>query len=430
MTITGQITQQAKTFSVEVNIAKQELDTKLDAYWNEVKDILPDHLTKAAQKGGFRKVTRNRIIKVAGGKSKFFAPVLYEIVEEYLNTQDRQALALETIQLDEDKSGNAFVSGLVYLEPAITWKKRPGIDEPLKIQMYKEPPDLVQKLVEEELRKKQNESTVLAPLPEDTVVVEGHVIVLDCTSSIVAEDGTLTKWESGTFHHNKWLVSSTDIKQPEIFQALLGMKANERKTITSLLGERFGKDAGLNVKIELSLLQVYERRMPAIDDDLAKTNGHTDIVIYRQTLETGFKKKIIETREKIKNMNILSALANPEIVDVEPIPFPWMQQKANSLYMEGRSYTKTEEEFISRFIGASTINGTPVTDKNTVMHYLAEKVAQDLIQNLVLRSWGKQKGIEGDTTLKNMDKYVEVVKGALDQVVIIEEAEVPNTLKE
>ncbi len=426
MTLTGEIRQQASTFTVGINIPKQDLNAKLDKYWEEVKDILPSHIIKAAQKGGFRKVTRNRAVKVAGGKSEFFAPVLCEIVEEYLSTQDRQALAFDTVRLDEDPAtSSALVTGLVYLEPAITWKKKPGIDEPLKIQIFKEPPDLVAKLVEQELQKKQTESVVLAPLPDGSPIVENLVTILDCNSAVIAEDGSLTSWAPGTFHHNKWLVSSTDIKQPEIFQALIGMKATDRKSIDVVLNDRFGTDAGLKVRIDLHILQVFNRTIPAIDDDLAKTNGHDTIAIYRQALESAFKKKVVEQRERVRNMNILSALANPDIVEVEPIPFQWMQQKANSLYMEGRSYVKTEADFVSRFNGQQTMNGTPVTDKGSLMLFLAEQSAQNLIQNLVLRSWGKQKGVEGDTTLKNIDKYVESVRGTLDQVVVVEETEGP-----
>jgi hypothetical protein len=124
----------------------------------------------------------------------------------------------------------------------------------------------------------------------------------------------------------------------------------------------------------------------------------------------------------------MSTLVNTKVVDMDPVPFEWMVQKGNQLYMEARSYARDEEDLISRFNGHTCMNGAPVNNKGSLIQFFAEKAAQDLITNLVLRSWGKKKGVPGDHKLENMANYVVDVKAELDRVAIVEEVDI-NTLK-
>lgn len=428
MTMTGRVTQQASTYMVDIAVPKDELITMFDKYWNEVKDVLPAHLIKLAQKGGYRKITRDRVVKGAGGPAQFYSPVLMNVVEEYLNTQERQALSFNSVDMENDEvSGTITINSSVFLEPEITWKKKPGIDEPLTIKVLKDPPNYLEMLVDDELKKKQGKSVVLEPLPVGTKVEYGHVVVLDATSAIIKDDGTFERWAPGCLSMNKWLVDKATLKTPELAEALVGTIADDVRTIDIVLNDKFDTDVGKKVRVVLKTLQVYNRVVPAIDDDLAKTNGYDSLVIWTQALTTGNKKKILEGKDAQKRHLVLSTIVNPEVVSVGPLPIEWLRRKGQEVYMEARARVKTEEELVTHFVGKECMNGTPVTNKQTITQFFAEKSAQQLVNDLVVRSWGVLKGVAGDRTLTAMTQYVEAVMGELLQTVVVEEGtEIPT----
>ncbi len=427
MTISGVVNQQASAFSVSLTVDKAEIKARFDKYWNEVKDILPQNLVQSALKGGFRKVTRQRIVKVAGGRGAFYAPALGDLITDYLDTQDRQALAINGVDMVEDeKSETVNVTASVYLEPMITWKKKLGIDEPLKVKMYKEPENLVEMLVEQELKNKQGQSVVLEPLGDEVKIETGNVAILDGQSDEVKEDGTLVKWEPGCFTMNKWLIDESTVKSPEIVQVLIGAAKGEVRAIEFVLNDKFGPDVGKKIRATLKVQGVFKCNMPAIDDDLAKTNGYDSLSIYKQALTSGITKQLIKEREMLQKQSIIATLANEEVVAVEPLPIEWLRAKGQERYYEGRKAVKTEEELVAQFNGTKLFNGTPVTDRGTVIRFLAERAAKELIEDLIIRSWGKLKGVAGNSTLKNLGNYNEAVSAEILKVVVFEEVEVPK----
>lgn len=112
--IKGNINKQVSSYSVELVIPKDDLDKKFDEYWNEVKDVIPISLNNASKKGGFRKPIKTRIIQAAGGKSGFFKPVLMDVVKQYLDTQDRQSIALIDTKILSEQD-EYIVNASVYL---------------------------------------------------------------------------------------------------------------------------------------------------------------------------------------------------------------------------------------------------------------------------------------------------------------------------
>lgn len=414
MATLNKIVPMASSHTVTVSVDKVELQAKFDQYWDTVKDALPADLVKASKKGGYRKVTRDRVVVAAGGVSRFYEPVLMAIIEDVMNTQERQTLVVGRCDLI-DTHGELVVTGIIYLEPTVTWKKKPGIDEPLFVAEPEDRPEMVDELMAAELERKQHESSILVPLLDGQPVADGNVVVLHCNSALVGDDGKLVKWEDGTFTNQKWSVTTDFIRQRELYDAIVGMVPPENKTVELVVGT-YSPFAGKKVRASITVQQAFAKTTPKIDDDLAKTFGFDSLDIMKQSLRLNFTKKAVESKETFRINSIMSSLLTPDVVDVSPVPLDWMIHKGRTLYNEGRGYTKTDEELISRFAGAVCVDGTKVIDKATLIHFMAERAAQNLIADLVLRSWGKMKGVPGDTTLKNIAAYVQDVKAELSKV--------------
>jgi len=412
------ITQQARSHVVNITTPKSELDIKFDEYWNKVKDNLPQNLIKAAKKGGFRKIVRERVIHAAGGRNKFYEPVLMQHMEEFLETQERQALVIETVSLTSLET-EYEVGALVYLEPEVRWTSKPGIDGPLNITTPAEPANLLEDLIQAELVKKQSELVNI--LPTDSKITEpGHVVEVSCKSYIVNNPGTpeetLTVWEPGTVVNAKWEVNQTSIIQLELYQALVGVSPPATVCVDMVLNEKFGQDAGKNIRAIVNVQQMFNKTTPEINDEMAKAAGHDSLELYKQALSINLTKKVIEARAQYKENGIINALS--QVATIEQIPMQWTVQKGEALYQEGLQHAKTEQNLLAQFVNAKCLNGTPVTNKNNLLVFLCEQAAQNLVLDLVLRDWGKLAGVEGNKTLRLMSQYVQSVKAKLNEIAV------------
>jgi FKBP-type peptidyl-prolyl cis-trans isomerase (trigger factor) len=424
MTQMKSITQQARSHVVNITTLKSELDIKFDEYWDKVKDNLPQNLIKAAKKGGFRKIVRERVIHAAGGKNKFYEPVLMQHMEEFLETQERQALVIETVSLTSLET-EYEVGALVYLEPEVRWASKPGIDGPLNITTPAEPANLLEDLIQAELVKKQAELVNI--LPTDSKVTEpGHVVEVSCKSYIVNNPGTpeetLTVWEPGTVVNAKWEVSQTSIIQLELYQALVGVSPPATVCVDMVLNEKFGQDAGKNIRAIVNVQQMFNKTTPEINDEMAKAAGHDSLELYRQALTVNLTKKVIEARAQYKENGIINALS--QVATIEQIPMQWTIQKGEALYQEGLQHAKTEQNLLAQFVNAKCLSGTPVTNRNSLTVFLCEQAAQNLVLDLVLRDWGKLAGVDGNKTLRSMPQYVQSVKAKLNEIAVETKEEV------
>jgi FKBP-type peptidyl-prolyl cis-trans isomerase (trigger factor) len=424
MTQMKSITQQAVSHVINVVVPKEELNPKLDEYWDKVKDNLPQNLVKAAKKGGFRKIVRERVIHAAGGVSSFYEPVLMQHIEEFLETQKQQALVIETVSLTPTDT-EYEIGSIVYLEPEVKWTAKPGIDEPLNITTPAEPANLLEDLIQAELIKKQAELVNI--IPTDSKITEpGHVVEVSCKSYIVNKLGTpeetLTVWEPGTVNNAKWEINSNSILQPELYQALVGVSPPATVCVDMILNEKFGQEAGKNIRAIVTVQQMFSRSTPEINDELAKAAGHESLELYKQALTVNLTKKIIETRAQYRENGIINALS--KVASIAQIPMQWTLRKGEALYQEGLQHAKTEQNLLAQFVHAKCLSGTPVTNKNSLTVFLCEQAAQNLVLDLVLRDWGKLAGIEGNQTLRSMSQYVQSVKAKLNELAVETKEEV------
>lgn len=413
----GSMKQQASAHGLEVVVPKEHLEPHFNQYWAEVKDRLHPSIVQEAMKGGFREVRQDRAVKAAGGISEFYKPVLGEVLFKYLDTQERQALTVNDINAIETPS-NYIVRALVHLEPEVKWKKPvPGVDAPLTIKVPKEPDGIVDRLIETELVKYQQNSVTLVNAPDQTKPIEvNQVGVFNCESTIDGEP-----WKEATFTAKKWLIDRNLFQVAELYDACLGMVPEQVKNITLKLGPQFKEKAGKDTAVRLQLIQVYDRKTPAIDDDLAKTNGFDTLDALKADLRLKVTEYLKNSREQLIQTSIINSVVNTDVVDVDPVPFLWMTQKAKEIYLQSRNMVKTEEDLIATFKGQSLVDGQPVVNKDTALMFLAQRSAQQLVSDLILRSWGRKAKLEGDSTLDNIRNYAESVKKAMRANAVLEE---------
>jgi FKBP-type peptidyl-prolyl cis-trans isomerase (trigger factor) len=416
MTKMNSITQQATSHVLSITTPMDELLPKFDTYWDEVKDKLNPSLIKAAKKGGFRKIVRERVIHAAGGKSKFYEPVLMKHVEEFLDTQPRQALVIESVQLTSTET-DYNLEAVVYLEPEVTWTKKLGFgDGPLEIKVQAEPANIIEDLINEELQKKQEALTKLVPEVDLIPAKPGQIVSVSCKSYIVTSPGTpeetLTVWEPGTANNAKWAVDSDSIKQPELYSAILSTMPAATVCVDMTLNEKFGSDAGKTIRAILTIHQTFNKITPEINDDLAKAAGYETLELYKQALLITVTDKVTSARAQHRENGIFEALS--QVVSIAPVPKQWSVHKGNTLYQEGLQHAKTEQNLLAQFNGAKCLSGAPVVDRDSLIIFLGERATLNLVTDLAIRSWGQLAGVEGDKTLKSMPQYVQAVKVELN----------------
>lgn len=415
MTTTQDIIPQASAHIVQLDVDNAELEVKCNQYWNEVKDRLNPDIVKKATRGGYRDVKREKVEKAAGGKSEFYRPVLIKCVSDYLDTRSRQAIAYNEVTLQSGIQLDT-IKASVYLEPEVTWKKKPGVDQPFKIKLPRLSPTLLDDVVAGELNRLQQSNVILVPEPDGTHTSQGHVVALDCQTLV---DGAV--WAPGTFINNKWLLDESVFKVKAMMQPIVGLTIGESKTFDVQLPDGIEGVGGKIAQATVRINQIYKRDMPNIDDDLAITLGKANLEALKSELYTKYGNTLKEERDNIIILNAVGQLLDTDTLEISPIPQAWMTAKAHTVYSQHRDMHRTEEELLAKFAGVETLSGRKVISKNDLLAYFGERAAQSLISDLVLRSWGMMKGVQGDVRLSHIDEYVDVVRKTILESVEIEE---------
>lgn len=402
-------------------IDKVKLNLLMGQYWHNVKDKLNPQLVAEAMKGGFRELKKERVIAAAGGISEFYRHLMLDVVDLIMGKQSRGALVVSDVKLIEGISVYNIVAK-VHLEPEVKWRdKIPGIDEPLKVGIPKMPINMAEQMADNEIARAQDKQALLTPVMEDTYPVEGQVVVVDINSTINGQ-----VWEDGCSTSKKWPVEREFHKVPEIYEAILASKPGTVTDLSFKLGEYYGDMAGTQVDAKLRVVQAFTKTKAPIDDDLAKSNGFESLEHWRKTLIANGNYKIAESRVTLVDNEIASRLLNSEVVDVGPVPQVWMAEKAHELFEQTKQVVPSELDIVNQFktAGLTTISGTPVDSKQSVLLFFAEKSAQQLVADLVFKSWGLKRGIVGDTSLEMLPDYVKAVSSELKAIVDVSEYDI------
>lgn len=111
--------KQAAPMRVSISIPKAKFQAALDVYWDSVKDKLPDNVVQQALKG-YREVTRERVVKIAGGELQFYRPVVSKTI--YDEIKDNAGVeALHVAQADMKEFPNVYnIEAIVFMTPEVT----------------------------------------------------------------------------------------------------------------------------------------------------------------------------------------------------------------------------------------------------------------------------------------------------------------------
>jgi len=387
--MSGRIEPQAQPFSVKVSVPSDDLKDRFNQYWEENKDRLDPDIMRRATKGGYRQISQERAVKLSGGPTEFYRPVLSRVVDDFLKSQGRSLLAVTNLSLQDTD-----VHAVVYLEPEIRWTSK-DLPDNFKVTVPKLTDEVVSNAIDVQVRAAQDDNVVLVPLLEGSSIIDGIVAVLDCESIV---DGKV--WKEGTFINNKWLIDESKFFIPSIKQNILGMKVGETRKFSVVLPEAFGPNTGKTVDMTIRVNQLYKRDMPAIDDDLAITVGFANMASWRSSLTIEITHALKEQRKQIIENSITNELAS--IAESSPIPHTWMVVKGQELYRSQRDMVRTEGELMNRWarVGSS---------KDDLVRYFGLQAAQTLITDMVLRSYGMTKNFDGDTALEKLDTYADAV---------------------
>lgn len=401
--------------SLELIIPKSELEYKLNQYWTSVIDSLPQNVINMATTGGYREPKRDRVENFYGGRSEFYKTTLSEVVEDYLNSVPNDVLTFDSIKLHDGIQSDT-ITAVLYMAPDVTWKSDaiPGISSNFKVEVPQQPSDLKDKILKAELETLQLKHEILVPKTDPAA--DGDVLVVSSNTSING-----SPWEPGTFKNNKWLLRKDIFLIPEMYSVLIGSTADARINTTVTLPETVPSVGGKTAQVELTVHSVFSRSTPVIDDDLAKSCGFETLAQLTANLEHNINKKLEDEHTNLRLSSAMSQLLDPNLVDVGPVPMKWVAFKAKELYQDGITYAGSEDILLGQLTGAKLANGDAVNSRETAITYIAQTVASEITRDLILRSWGKKKGLPGHESVNDLDKYMQTVHQAILQNIDIVE---------
>jgi FKBP-type peptidyl-prolyl cis-trans isomerase (trigger factor) len=402
-----EMTDTARATQIKIDMPKAEVDAAFNAYWAQVKDVLPAELVKKASKGGYRTVKMDQVVKVAGGKSKFFAPVLTELaIERVAKSSDRHVLYVVAVNLVEGVMTDT-VEATVYLEPAVTWKAELPGNPKFKVKVPKQPDNFVERAVEQEIEELRDSKSVFVPV--DRPSREGDLVVVSIDSKF--EDGTM--WPEGCGQNLRWPLKRNWHKVEALHTALTGTTAPANVSVDFVMPEGVSEHTGKRIHVDVSLTQVLEAQRAPVDDDLAISAGFKNLTGMMAALKTRAITSNEYLRREILWQSVLGQLLNKDVVSLDTIPFLWARDKARKIWDSARATVKTEEDLVDQV--AEGVPDLVIKTKEDVITYLAKESAILLTADMVVRSWGIQRGI-GDTesrSLERLQEYVELVKSEI-----------------
>jgi len=232
---------------------------------------------------------------------------------------------------------------------ALTFKARVEVKPEFKLEAYKGIKIRKKKIetkdeeIEDTIKQLQNAYAKFEPVLAERTVAKGDFAICDIEAFVGGK--AITKK-----HEKMWVEVNKDASLLGLGEELVGMKVGEERMIVRHLPDDYpdkqyaGKDADFKVKV----IELKEKKIPALDDEFAKDAGLNDLASLRSDL----RKKISERKEAEAAVDMKNQILD-ELIKKYNIPVPpSMARRQYEILMK-----HLEEELRSRGMTAEAVAG-------------------------------------------------------------------------
>ena len=266
-------------------------------------------LSRTAQVRGFRKGKVPRAVLQRLYGEAILQEVRGDIVNNHLFTalieNKLDPISQPQIDIPNLKKGEDFSFKATFeVRPTVDKVDYSGIEvEKLKVSVSDED-------VSQELERIRGSLASVSDLSEPRPAAKGDVAII-----------ALKRWEDGEWKESSGLPEQEVVvgegQAPEqIDDAIVGMSIDEEKVVNMGTAGTEGEES--QIRYMLSLKALKERKLPEVDDELAKDTGKYDSL---DALKADIEKHIVEMRERHENQRLRGALF-AKLLEKNPMELP------------------------------------------------------------------------------------------------------------
>lgn len=403
----------APPINVNVQVPADTIKKLFDDYWDSVKDNIPEGLKAKALKG-HRQITRERIVQVAGGRERFYHPVITKIVMEEVaansavldltNREAREVLTITSVGVTDGGDKGAWgINAVVYLEPKVTLLFPVTSDLKFKAKVPSIDDTKVLEQVNHRLVEIQGNFAVYEPVERDTPAV-GDWVTITLKYSFDGKPAPEIKDQRVEY------TAPTD-KNFSVANLLPFVKTKGIPTVFEYVQPGAAGQTDHVFKGTIEVTAIHSRKLTAMDDNLAIDAGFKTYVQMFNQIKKEVEDQITKNVENQTTNAIVRNLM--EQSTVSPVPETWAANKAEELF----------QHQCDQFGGETKLLKMMRATKDQVLSYHAINVSNQLRMNLVIRALGRAMKIEGDTTLGSTYNYADSVRKHLLNTMVVEPGE-------
>jgi trigger factor len=296
---------QPHTVRLTIEVPEEEVDKDLDRTYRAIANQI--------KIPGFRKgKVPKQIIDTQIGRDA----ILEEFVSSSVPAYFRQAVTEEDlapitdpeIDVQQLEPGKPFIfSATVEVRPRLTFEE----SDYTGISVTKPPVEVTEEEIEDWIERLRERFSELEPVGRP--VQQGDFVTVDLTVTRGGE-----KVEQASREDYLYLVGSGEVGE-KLDVELVGAKPGAILKVSDALPERFGDElAGASVDITVLVKDVKTRRLPEVDDELAKTASEFDTI---EQLRDDLRERLTEVKER-EATAALRDLALQAMIDKVDVDLP------------------------------------------------------------------------------------------------------------
>jgi hypothetical protein len=412
------VEDQAAPTRIQVTLPKDKMKVEMDAQWNQFLESLTDGQIKALTKGGYRKITKERVFKKFGGMENFYTEMLHDAVRVEAVKKGRDVLTTASIAAQEVDHG-FVVQAVVYLEPTVKFVNTPPAT--FKVRMAELTDQTVQTKVDQRFKQLQEQHALFVPVTrsKDTGGLRDGDYVTLTLEAYIKEDSKLEEVKAFAMKNQRVQYNGNANQAKPFFLdrelALtggeLGTSANSWDVPAAEEGQPAQPFTGKHFYTAITIEKVEQRELPAIDDELAVSTNWESLAQMKTQFTKDAEDELTREREDFVTRVVLNSLMQNSTVS--PIPEIWARRRADSLVAQQVKQFGGEKRLCQMF-------GVADTGQLNAMHY--NQLRNSLRMQLVLRAWGILHNVPGDTSLGATQEYTQALEKHILNTIEIEDA--------